>query len=105
MFRHYIRQEMEQDPQIDIAKRARRRENSALFRANNKEKISNVNSVYYAKMKSNPEFMAKRNASILRSVQKRKLENLEENPKPIRAYIRKQILNPESLGISESTEN
>ena len=96
---------MEQDPQIDIATRARRRENSALFRANNKAKISNVNLIYYAKMKSNPEFMAKRNASILRSVQKIKLENLEENPKPIRAYIRKQILNPESLGISESTEN
>ena len=96
---------MEQDLQVDIARRARIQANSALFRANNKEKISSVNSVYYAKMKSNPEFMAKRNASILRSVQKRKLENLKENPKPIRAYIRKVILNPDSLAISESQEN
>ena len=93
------------ESEIMVERKARIKANAALFRANNKEKISDKNSEYYARMKSNPEFMERRNASILRSVHKRKLENLKENPKPVRSYIKKHIANLESLGISDSTEN
>ena len=83
--------------------RLQRNEYASQYRLKNKAKISEGNRVYFDKMKSNVEFMARRKASINTSMLNRRLENKKENPKPIRAYIRNQI--PICLGVSEILQN
>ena len=83
--------------------RLQRNEYASQYRLKNKAKISEGNRVYFDKMKTNVEFMARRKASINTSMLNRRLENKKENPKPIRAYIRNQI--PISLGVSEILQN
>ena len=83
--------------------RLQRNEYASQYRLKNKAKISEGNRVYFDKMKTNVEFMARRKASINTSMLNRRLENKKENPKPIRAYIRNQI--PICLGVSEILQN
>ena len=77
-----------------------RNEYATQYRLLNKGKISERNRVYFEKMKSNVEFMARRKASINTSILNRRLENKKENPKPIRGYVKYQ--NPTSLGDVEN---
>ena len=96
---------MENSIEMDRLKefRLQKIEYATQYRLKNKAKISEGNRVYFDKMKSNPEFMARRKASINTSVLNRRLENKKENPRPIRAYIRNQI--PICLGVSEIPQN
>jgi hypothetical protein len=99
----------DEDQAIINAKLDRKREvgrlAASVYRAKNKALISDINRAYFAKNKTNPEFMAKHHASIKKSILKRQLENKKPDGIPVRPYIRQPIPIPSCLGESEIPQN